>query len=147
MNIIGEKVRVRDRKPGDSIWEVVWSQDEEIQQADPQAGKPSGVQRFSIETLEDKHIGSCSLYDWDGTNIQLGIRIGDKNFWNSGYGTDAVKILVNYCFVTLDVERIWLKVLPWNTRAIKCYEKCGFVRAGWLALNGYDFAVMERRKE
>ncbi len=146
MNILGEKVRIRDRIPGDSLQEIIWEMDAEIRHADPPAGKLLNSQRFSIETLEGEHIGSCSLYNWTDTDIQFGIRIGNKHYWNKGYGTDATNALVNYCFVTSGIERIWLKVLPWNTRAIKCYEKCGFTRAGWLALDGYDFALMEIRK-
>ena len=147
MNVAGKKVRVRDRKTSDSVMEIVWGQDEEVVVLDPPAGKILNIQLFSIETLDGKHIGLCSLYNQTLTDVQFGIRIGDKDYWNGGYGTDAVRVLVNYCFATMDVERIWLKVLPWNFRAIKCYKRCKFVRTGWLALDGHNFVVMERRRD
>lgn len=147
INETGELVRVRDRVRSDSDNELIWSLDREVIQADPPTSAPFMVLPFSIDTLDSIHIGTCSLYNLNAEGIQLGIRIGDRNYWSRGYGTDTVNILCNYAFATLGVERIWLKVLPWNLRAIKCYEKCGFVKTGWLALDGYDFVTMERKMQ
>lgn len=147
MNILGEKVRVRDRTQPDYAIEAIWAQDKEVAAADPAVGQAYDVRKFSIETLDGEHIGTCALYNYTGDDIQLGIRIGNKDYWDKGYGTDATNILTNYAFVTLSINCIWLKVLPWNTRAIKCYEKCGFIRTGWLALDGYDFVRMEKRSD
>ena len=144
MNVTGELVCVRDRIRTDASNEITWSLDREVVQADPPAGAPFMVMPFSIDTLDGIHIGSCSLYDMDANGIQLGIRIGNRDYWSHGYGTDTVNILCNYAFATLGVRYIWLKVLPWNFQAIKCYEKCGFKKTGWLALDGYDFVTMDR---
>ena len=138
------KVRLRDRSPDDYNRESIWGLDREINRLDPIVGKVFNEVAFSIETLEGQHIGSCMLYNDDGTSIQLGIRIGDKSFWNTGYGTDAVRALVGHCFATTNVERIWLKVLPENIRAIRCYEKCEFEYSGELLLEGFNFITMER---
>ena len=140
------KVRLRDRRPDDAAIEMIWSVDREINQLDPAVGKTFNQEVFSIETLNGQHIGTCMLYNNDGESIQLGIRIGDRNFWNAGYGTDAVGALVGHCFATTDVERIWLKVLPENIRAIRCYEKCEFAYSGELLLDGLNFITMERRR-
>lgn len=144
MDVKGKKVRVRDRVAADSLKEDIWIFDPEITSLDVPAGKIFNNQRFSIETLDGKHIGSCSLYNKTQSDVQIGIRIGDKSCWGKGYGTEAVSILVDHCFSTMDVDRIWLKVLPQNLRAIKCYDKCGFDYCGRLALDGYDFMLMER---
>ena len=146
MNITGEKVRVRDRVANDALTEIVWGLDREVIAADPPAGKIYNSQRFAIETLDGEHIGHCSLYNQTLHDVQLGIRIGNRDYWGKGYGTGVVSIIVHYWRHMMDVERLWLKVLPTNTRAIKCYEKCGFVHAGRLALDGYDFTVMEIRR-
>lgn len=146
MDARGQKVRVRDRKPEDSTLEEKWATDLEIRLLDPPAGKILNVQSFTIETLDGKCIGSCTLYNWEGDQVQLGIRVGDKDYWGKGYGTDVVRLLVDHCFAETLVRRVWLKVLPWNMRAQKCYEKCGFAECGRLLLDGYDFIVMERRK-
>ncbi len=146
MNITGEKVRVRDKNSEDSAMEIVWEQDAEIKDLNPHVGTVFHNNLFSIETLDGKHIGSCNLYNWTTHDVQLGIMIGDKDYWNKGYGTEAVGILVNYCFASASVDRVWLKVLLTNIRAIRCYEKCGFMQCGRLLLEGYDFTVMEIRK-
>ena len=53
--------------------------------------------------------------------------------------------LTEFCFNSLGVRRVYLKVLHSSFRAIKCYEKCGFTRYGNVAVNGYSFILMERR--
>ncbi len=146
MNIQGEKVRVRDWEGLDYVRESQWRQDEEINRLDPSAGTSFNHQRYSIETLDGKHIGSCSLYNFTMTEVQLGIRIGVKDYWGQGYGTEAVNILTDHCFRESSVGLIWLKVLPENERAIRCYEKCGFVQTGRLALDGYDFIRMDKTR-
>jgi len=143
MDVSGQKVRIRDRIPEDSTLEEKWRTDLEVSLLDPAAGRIFNAQLLTIETLDGKCIGSCSLYNWEGIQVQLGIKIGDKDYWNKGYGTDTVRLLVGHCFTETPVRRIWLKVLPWNARAQRCYEKCGFTRCGRLLIDGYDFVVME----
>ncbi len=146
MIITGEKVRIRDRVPADSAQEIAWSLDREIIMLDPSAGQTFNASNLSIETLDSKLIGLCSLYNWNSEDVQLGVRVGDKNYWGKGYGTEVVNLLTSYAF-SQGIKRVWLKVLPSNFRAIKCYEKCGFVHTGRLALDGYDFYTMEIRHE
>lgn len=146
MNIEGLKVRVRDWTTQDFLSEGVWSFDVELNSLDPPVGKTFNSQRFTIETLDGKYIGVCSFYNQTLDEVQLGIRISDRAYWNKGYGTEAVGILVHYWQHMMDTPRLWLKVLPMNVRAIKCYEKCGFMQMGKLALDGYDFIMMERRR-
>ena len=59
----------------------------------------------------------------------LGITIG-KNFWNRGYGQDAIKVLLKYLFMDSAAYRVELEVLDFNSRAIQCYKKCGFIEEG-----------------
>ncbi len=56
--------------------------------------------------------------------------IGDKTYWNRGYGTEAVRLLVKHGFNTLNLNRIFLHVFENNPRAIRAYEKAGFVHEG-----------------
>lgn len=147
MNVSGKKVRLRDRRYEDSAREGMWELDSQVRALDPGAGTVFSSRKYSIETLDGQHIGSCALYNMTETQVQLGIRIGDRNYWGGGYGTEAVRLLVSYCFLTSRIDTIWLKVLPDNTRAIKSYEKCGFVHTGKLALNGYAFTTMEIRRD
>ena len=77
-------------------------------------------------------IGTCSFHeiDWRCRVAEFGIVIGEKRFWNQGYGTEAVKLLAKHGFETLNLHRIWLRVYANNPRAIRSYEKAGFVHEG-----------------
>ncbi len=146
MNITGKKVHIRDSMPEDLAQNIMWSLDSEIRDLDPPAGKFINLQQFSIDTLNGELIGTCSFYNQTLDEVQLGIRIGNRNYWDKGYGTEVVGFMVNHWLYTMSVARLWLKVLPMNARAIACYSKCGFSYAGELALDGYEFTVMEIRR-
>lgn len=84
--------------------------------------------RFSICTLkEDKFIGAVGLRtDWTCIDAWLYIFIGDRNYWSKGYGTDAMRLIVQYGFLELNLFRITLALNSYNTRALKTYQKVGF---------------------
>jgi RimJ/RimL family protein N-acetyltransferase len=60
----------------------------------------------------------------------LAVEIFDPSMWNRGFGTDAVRLVLGYGFHTMRLHRVGLSVLGYNQRAIRAYEKCGFVREG-----------------
>lgn len=63
-------------------------------------------------------------------NAEIGIMFGEKNFWNRGYGTETMKLMLRHGFNTLNLHRIWLQVYSANKRAIRAYEKAGFIQEG-----------------
>jgi len=85
-----------------------------------------------VEREYDNLIGNCSLMDVDQTHssAELGIFIGNKDYWNKGYGHEAVTLLLDYGFSLLNLENIMLRVHSFNKRAINCYKKCGFKEMG-----------------
>ncbi len=88
---------------------------------------------FAILALPEKQlIGNCGLHrlDWKNRAAMLGIVLGDKNYWNKGYGTDATRTLVRFAFEQLGLNRVELGVYDFNPRAIRAYEKAGFRRDG-----------------
>ncbi len=101
--------------------------------------------RFAVDTLDGKHIGNCSYYNVSKIRgeAELGIMIGNRNYWNKGYGTDAVITLVNYIFSQTSLNRVYLKTLESNIRAQKCFPKCGFTPYGHLVKDGFSFVLME----
>jgi len=143
--IAGKKVNLCSREPADLMREAIWNSDPETNALDPIVGKTVNSLMFAIKTLDGKHIGMCSVYNYDARDGQIGIRIGDKEYWGKGYGTNAISALVNYCLATLGIAHIWLKVLPTNERAIRCYEKSGFTKCGKVVYDGIEFVMMERR--
>lgn len=88
---------------------------------------------FAIEA-DGKYIGGCALFDMDHTahTCQLGIIIGDQDYWGRGYGREAVSLLVHYAFHYRNFRRVWLRVHGKNERAQKAYRACGFVEEGRL---------------
>jgi len=100
-----------------------------------QAGLPSEQDgEPNKEGGEDnwKMIGSCGFFNLDKRNrsAEFGIMIGDKSYWNRGYGTEAVRLLAQHGYNTLNLNRIYLRVLETNPRAIRAYEKAGFTLEG-----------------
>lgn len=61
---------------------------------------------------------------------EIGIFIGNKEYWGKGYGTEAMSLLIDYSFKILGLENIILKVFSFNARARRSYEKVGFRRIG-----------------
>lgn len=92
-------------------------------------------------------VGLGKIERRDRTAI-LGISIGDKSEWGKGYGTEAVQLIVKFAFDRMDMRGVELCVFGSNQRAIKVYQKCGFVEVGriphWLYLSPgvYDAEVM-----
>jgi RimJ/RimL family protein N-acetyltransferase len=103
---------------------------------------------FAVETLEGKHIGNCCYYNMerDKREAEVGILIGDPAYWDGGYGTDAVRALVDHVFRREGLKKVYLHTLVWNTRAQKCFEKCGFVECKRVTRSGYVFILMEKRR-
>jgi RimJ/RimL family protein N-acetyltransferase len=157
------KTRLREKRLGDADSDYHWQTDPELAALDavpPQSlsyadylahyavelRHPSGLrQRFAIETLEGEHIGNCTYYaiDHKQGEAELGIMIGNRDYWDKGYGTDAVTNLLEFIFQKTRLNRIYLKTLVTNTRAQKCFAKCGFTPCGHLKQDGYNFVLME----
>jgi RimJ/RimL family protein N-acetyltransferase len=74
-------------------------------------------------------IGNSGLGHFEHTcpQAELGIFIGRKDHQNQGYGREVLRLLLDYGFGSLNLERIYLRVLAENQRAIHVYEKVGFV--------------------
>ena len=99
---------------------------------------------FAIEVRKGKSwklIGNCGVFGINDVNrsTELGIMIGDKTEWNKGYGSEIMSLLVCHCFETLNLNRAFLKVYTENIRAVRSYEKAGFVLEGRLREAVYKF--------
>jgi RimJ/RimL family protein N-acetyltransferase len=88
---------------------------------------------FAIEA-DDKFIGQCALFDFQqlSQTCELGITIGDKDYWGRGYGREAILLLLDYAFRLQNIRRVILRVHGRNERAIRAYQACGFVVEGRL---------------
>lgn len=88
---------------------------------------------FSIVTLDgDKLIGTVGLenINWINRTAILGIFIGDKDYLSKGFGTEAIRLILDYGFNYMNLHSIKLDLISCNERALKCYKKCGFREVG-----------------
>ena len=163
VNEEGEKVRIREKRVEDIRNEYSWRVDPELSRLD--ATRPMTMsyedffryskeemqfpnyrsKRLAVETLEGVHIGNIMYYDLNMQNSQaeLGIMIGDKDYWSSGYGTDTVNTLLRHLFTTLELDRVYLHTLSWNYRAQASFAKSGFKLVRHVKRGGQDFILME----
>jgi len=152
--IIGERVRFRGVERADIPKFVEWLNDPEVQEGilihypishaeeegwfDRMLTRPVDERVMGIEVREPapdgneatwKLVGTCAFdhIDWRIHAAEFGIIIGDKSYRNRGIGTDAVRLLVQHGFNTLNLNRIFLHVFETNPRAIRAYEKAGFI--------------------
>ena len=93
----------------------------------------SDVAIFAIRLKRgDRLIGVCQLFSISPVHrsAELQIRIGEARARGRGYGTEAVRLLVDFAFRDLNLHRVWLQFFSFNTRALKAYTAAGFVREG-----------------
>ncbi len=85
-----------------------------------------------IEKQNNKLIGSIDLCEINHLKRKatLGIFIGDNEYRGKGYGTEAIRLILDYGFNYLNLNNIKLDVMEFNERAQKCYKKCGFKEYG-----------------
>ena len=93
----------------------------------------SNMHRYAI-VLEDSDelIGGISIHDIDHRNRHafIGIFIGEEKHRSKGYGAEAIRLILDYGFNTLNMHNIMLSVHADNKGGIACYKKVGFKEAG-----------------
>ena len=160
----GEKVLIRVKRIEDAEDDHRWRSDPELAELDAAsplrqplrdytrdlrselAHPTPWVRRYAVDTVEGRHIGNCMIYDIDTINgrCELGILLGDRDYWGAGYGREAVRLLLGDCFRRMPSLRlIYLHTLDWNGRARRAFAACGFRETGPLRRAGRNFIRME----
>jgi [ribosomal protein S5]-alanine N-acetyltransferase len=88
--------------------------------------------RFAIIDPDGGFLGMISYYNvnFEYRNAELGIYIGDRDFWSRGIGTEAILTLLTHLFRHTNLSQVYLTTYAANTRAQACYRKCGFEVTG-----------------
>ena len=147
--ILGRRVVLRRHRPDNIRAFVRWYSDPEIARLtryQPTALSADEIQRFFYSRIlgtdflamaihvreSDRLIGTCAFSQLDGDNgsVLFHITIGEADAWGKGYGTEATELMLAHAFTRLPLHRVALTVFDFNTRAIRAYEKCGFVVEG-----------------
>jgi len=161
--ISGPRVVLREKKLEDVKEDYNWRVDPELAELD--ATRPLNMayedfaryskeeislpgirsKRLAIDTVEGRHIGNCMFYEIDlrTGEAELGIMIGDKDYWSQGFGTEAVDLLLDHMFTAYPFKRVYLHTLKWNGRAQKSFGKSGFKEVREVRRSGLDFLNME----
>jgi RimJ/RimL family protein N-acetyltransferase len=143
----GNLVRLAAPLPEDSEHFANWSQDDDylrLLDDDPiRPLAPAHFARFAspdpsdhyfhLRTLiDDTLIGFVVLFNikWSNQSAELAIGIGVSEYRNKGYGSDGLRLILNYAFNELNLYRVGLTVIAYNIGAIRAYERVGFVREG-----------------
>jgi RimJ/RimL family protein N-acetyltransferase len=160
----GRLVRLREKQVEDAERDYAWRRDPELAAYD--AARPITMsfrsfvasmaeelhyptpqrRTYAIEEVESgKHIGNVMYYGYDSATreAELGITIGDRDYWSQGYGTDAVRSMLHHLFDNLGLRRVFLHTLTWNHRAQSCFRRAGFRALRELHRGGYEFVYME----
>lgn len=88
---------------------------------------------FHLRTVkDDKLIGFVALHtiEWNNATAMLSMGIGEPAYRGKGFGTEALRLVLNYAFAELNLFRVGLDVIATNDRAVHVYEKLGFQREG-----------------
>jgi RimJ/RimL family protein N-acetyltransferase len=163
----GAKVALREKRLGDAWNDFRWRSQPDLTRFD--AARPISMnyneylalfreellypspyrRSLAIEDEHGRHIGNVMYYNIDALRqeAELGITIGETDCWGKGYGTEAIRLLVEHLLGKIGLRRVYLKTLEWNTRAQRSFEKAGFVVTGRVERGGNTFALMELRRE
>jgi RimJ/RimL family protein N-acetyltransferase len=149
----GKNIRLRATEPTDLPNMVRWMNDpdvienlliytplssvEEQNWYDNMIKGPKEEHVYTIEILENDEwipVGSTGFHsvDMKSRGAEIGISIGEKKYWNRGYGRDAMHLMLRHAFNDLNLNRVYLYVFETNERAKKAYLAAGFVEEGRL---------------
>jgi RimJ/RimL family protein N-acetyltransferase len=81
-----------------------------------------------IENREGRLVGELELaqLNWRNGSTELRICIGEKDCWNQGYGSDAIRTAMRMAFEGLGLQIMYLRVFASNDRAVHVYKRIGF---------------------
>ena len=91
-----------------------------------------------VENPSKKIVGLIGIHkiNWHSRYGEIGYWIW-KEFWNKGYATEAVRLMLKYAFEYLNLNKIWARVMEPNKASQRVLEKNGFRLVGRLRKHEY----------
>jgi len=143
--LCGERVKLRTPQFQDADRSYKWFADPEITRYLPLAGRGKlpmdAIREFIVRVsrsdspelavsieAEGEYIGCGGLRNIDCESAELSIIIGEHRFQGRGIAHEAAMLLLGHAFRTLGLKTVWLIVRGDNQRALKLFERLGFVR-------------------
>jgi len=84
--------------------------------------------------IKGEVVGGVGLRDVDGHKAEIGYWLAEA-YWGRGITTEAVKLVVKYCFNRLKLRRLYAYVFPRNQASLRVLFKAGFKKEGLLKKN------------
>lgn len=164
---LGGLVRLRQKRPHDAFQDWTWRRDTDLASLDATRVTTLSFEHyrnqylwqlehslayrstFAIEDRDGLHIGNVMYYNIDSQLLEaeLGVLIGNRDYWGGGYGREAVSLLVDLIFTTTALTRVYLHTLDWNVRAQKSFRAAGFRDSDRVRRGHQRFHRMEVRRE
>lgn len=111
--------------------------------------------RLMIDSIDEKTtetLGTIDLFDFDPFHQRagIGILIAEKKDRQKGYASDALEVLIKYCFSVLQLHQLYCNISCDNTSSIKLFENKGFkligIKKDWLLTpEGWKDELMYQR--
>ncbi len=126
------------------------SKDELMEEIKKDLSTEKNILLTICESTSNQSVGITAFYriDYISRAAIFFLALYDSSKWNRGYGSEATKLMIDYAFNILNLNRIQLHVSSENPKAISIYEKSGFIIEGKLREAMYhnnryvDFNVM-----
>jgi RimJ/RimL family protein N-acetyltransferase len=146
--LIGERIYLRALQHSDAALVATFFNDEEVNRwlhfhrpisPEMQAARQEEIAKSQSDVLfaiirreTNDLIGVTGLHELNFRHrtAEFGIAIGERSAWGQGFGSEATRLQLKYAFETLNLHRVELDVQSDNERAIRAYEKVGFVKEG-----------------
>ncbi len=106
-----------------------------------------------IDIVGQGPVGCGGFRSFEGDSAELSLILGEPSAWGQGLGAEALQLLLTFAFGPLALARVWLVVRADNQRAVRLFERCGFVvlerQVGVAVIDGVprDKLRMELRRE
>jgi len=156
--MIGEKIKLRALEPEDVDVLYRWENDQsmwrvgdtitpfsrfDVEQYVLTADKDiftARQLRLMIDKLQDDiSVGAIDLFDFDPVHKRIGLGILiDHEFRGNGFASEALDLVVDYCFKQLMVHQLYANITPDNVKSIQLFESKNFELVGkkkeWLLI-------------
>ncbi|MEN8966386.1 MAG: GNAT family protein [Polaribacter sp.] len=148
--LIGNKINLRALEPEDldflyqiennsSFWEVSHTQTpfskfilkQYIENAHLDIYEAKQVRFIIEENTSKKAIGTIDIFDFNPQHKRAGIGVLiHPNFQEKGYATEALSVLIQYCFSSLNLHQLYTNITSDNSKSIQLFTKYNFTKVG-----------------
>lgn len=112
-------------------------------------GNTNEVLLAICDKKHDLHIGNIKLgpINWHHRRADISLLIGNKGYWGKGIATQAIQLISQFAFQTLNLNKLMAGAYKNNIGSIKAFQKCGFNKEGeiedYVLINNQGIAAVQ----